>query len=123
VFSTAAFPAEHLTNLSPGFVTASDVGLDGKLSEGEMWQWNIQEVINEKTIITITGHGLDPSFHDITYYAGPPELYTGEQEQIILDILVFVPGSSGLSIGLLIAGLAGAIVFLMIRRTRRTRPV
>lgn len=87
----------------------------GVLDPGETWRWVISGVVvSSTTTYQATGHGLDPTGADVTFTTG----YTAERAEVTVDVFR-VPASSELGIGLMIGGLATAMVLFLLRRGRR----
>jgi hypothetical protein len=106
---------------APAIFTGGDVNSDGILNTGETWTWSIPGVpVTSNTDFIVNGDGTygSPPVHvnftngafsernDVTVGVQPPHQF---------------PASSNLSLGLLIAGFAGVMVFLGYRRVRRSQ--
>jgi len=96
-------------------------GTQGVLDPGETWSWTVSNVlITATTTFTVTGYGdygTDPVI-PVTF----PDV---DSERTSLTIVVpppqQTPASSDWSIGLLIAGFVGLMVFFGFRRMRRSQ--
>jgi hypothetical protein len=93
--------------------------LNGSMNDqAEVWLWTLDSgPINETTVFTATGHGLEEgSGRDITYLNGYPD----ERASIIISPKPGgpppVPAATDIGLVFLVAGLSGGVLFFSYRR-------
>jgi hypothetical protein len=93
---------------------------DNILQAGETWTWTINVFVANTTTFTAIGDGTYESppgtVHHVTY----SQEYPYEREPVTVNRLPGTPASSNLTLWLLIAGLAGVMVYVGYRRTRKS---
>jgi hypothetical protein len=113
------YSLKKIGSTAPAYFDGGDTGDDGKLSVNEIWTWKIPGVlVTETTKFTVTGDGT---------YGTSPVIHVDattdreEQQDVTVDVEPphEAPASANWSIGLLIAGFAGAIVLLRYRKSFR----
>ncbi|MBN1188339.1 MAG: hypothetical protein JXA46_01165, partial [Dehalococcoidales bacterium] len=102
---------------SSPYYAGGDLNGNDEMDPGEEWEWVIPGVVINDTVTFIaTGHGFDPIGNDISV----PD-YPTEQVDVEVEPVRRVPGASTWSIIFMIAGLAGAMLFLSARRKSRSK--
>jgi hypothetical protein len=99
---------------APNVVFSGDINSDGVMDPGESWNWDVTiSGVTTATTFTATGHGWDPLGNNITWPDYP--------EQGKFTVSIPVPALSNIGLGLMIAGLAGAMLFLARRKAKKSQ--
>jgi hypothetical protein len=97
-----------------GTFVGESMSNDGIMEVNETWTWTVTVHVTKTTQFDVRGNGYDPAGGYANYPAIPSERATGQ-----VTVSPPVPATSGLGIGLMIAGIAGAMLYLVRRKARR----
>jgi len=98
----------YLNSSSPGF--SGDNG-NGKLDMGETWRWQFTVTVTVDTNFAANGHGQ--------FVGGTAPVDESLEHQTDGVSIPRVPGISDLGLGILIAGFAGAMIYLRRRKSSK----